>query len=65
MFYYTFNKNQLLQHCMGSNLISTFKAYINKKKTHGGIKHQKVIACDATFETNDKKVMSHFHSTFP
>jgi len=50
---------------MGSNLISTFKAYINKKKTHGGIKHQKVIACDATFETNDKKVMSHFHSTFP
>jgi hypothetical protein len=50
---------------MGSNLILTFRPYINKKKLMVDIKHPKVIACDATFETNDKKVMSHFHSTFP
>ncbi len=60
MFYYTPNKNQLLQHYMGSNLISTFRLYINKKKLVVDIKHQKVIDCDATFETNDNKVIPPF-----
>jgi hypothetical protein len=45
---------------MGSNLISTFRPYINQKKLVVDIKHQKVIDYNATFETNDKKVIPPF-----
>jgi len=52
-----FSKNHLAQNCFASNLLLTSRFH-TKEKLVLDLGHEKVVACDVTFQTKDKNIFS-------